>query len=78
MIEVERPTTLDQLTVRVEVLPELLSDRVDRMQRLRDRIGEEILTVTGIRATVELLAPRTLERFTGKAKRVLDKRKLNQ
>ena len=78
MIEVERPTTLDQLTVRVEVLPELLSDRVDRMQRLRDRIGEEILTVTGIRATVELLAPRTLERFTGKAKRVLDRRKLNQ
>lgn len=78
MIEVERPATLDQLTVRVEVLPELLSDRIDRMQRLRDRIGKEILTVAGIRATVELVAPRTLERFTGKAKRVLDKRKPGQ
>lgn len=76
MIEVARPTTLDQLTVRVEVLPELLSDRMDRMQRLRDRIDKEILTVAGIRATVELVAPRTLERFTGKAKRVLDKRGL--
>ncbi len=74
MIEVERPATLDQLTVRVEVMPELLSDRMDRMQHLRDRIGKEILTVAGIRATVELVAPRTLERFTGKAKRVNDKR----
>jgi phenylacetate-CoA ligase len=74
MIEVERPATLDQLTVRVEVLPELLSDRMDRMQHLRERIGKEILTVAGIRATVELVAPRTLERFTGKAKRVNDRR----
>ncbi len=74
MIEVERPATLDQLTVKVEVLPELLSDRMDRMQRLRDRIGKEILTVAGIRANVELAAPRTLERFTGKARRVVDKR----
>jgi phenylacetate-CoA ligase len=78
MIEVERPGTLDQLTVRVEVLPELLSDRMDRMQRLKDRIGKEILTVAGIRASVELAAPRTLERFTGKAKRVVDKRKPGQ
>ena len=78
MIEVERPATLDQLTVRVEVLPELLSDRMDRMQHLRDRIGKEILTVAGIRASVELAAPRTLERFVGKARRVVDKRKPGQ
>ena len=78
MIEVERPATLDQLTVRVEVLPELLSDRMDRMQRLRDRIGKEILTVAGIRASVELAAPRTLERFVGKARRLVDKRKPGQ
>ncbi len=78
MIEVERPGTLDQLTVKVEVLPELLSDRMDRMQRLKDRIGKEILTVAGIRASVELATPRTLERFTGKAKRVVDKRKPGQ
>ena len=74
MIEVDRPATLDEMTVKVEVLPELLSDRMDRMQRLKDRIGKEILSVAGVRATVELVAPRTLERFTGKAKRVMDKR----
>ena len=78
MIEVDRPGTQDQLTVKVEVLPVLLSERMDRMQRLKDRIGKEILTVAGIRATVELATPRTLERFTGKAKRVVDKRKPGQ
>ena len=76
LIELDRPGTLDQVTVRVEVLPELLSDRMDRMQQLRDRIGKEILAIAGIRATVELVAPRTLERFTGKARRVIDKRSL--
>lgn len=74
MIEVDRPATLDEMTVKVEVQPDLLSDRMDRMQRLKDRIGKEILTVAGIRAGVELAAPRTLERFVGKAKRVIDKR----
>ncbi|MBK6741576.1 MAG: phenylacetate--CoA ligase [Hydrogenophilales bacterium] len=74
MIEVDRPATLDEMTVRVEVAPELLSDRMDRMQILKERIGREILTVTGIRAAIELAAPRTLERFMGKAKRVTDKR----
>ena len=41
-------------------------------------IGKEILTVAGIRASVELAAPRTLERFVGKARRVVDKRKPGQ
>lgn len=76
LIEVDRPATQDELTVRVEVAPELLSDRMDRMQVLKERIGREILSVTGIRAAIELAAPRTLERFMGKAKRVDDKRSI--
>ncbi|TCJ18937.1 phenylacetate--CoA ligase family protein [Parasulfuritortus cantonensis] len=77
LIEVDRPDIRDELTIRVEVLPELMSDRMDQMQKLRERIGREVLTVTGIRAAVELAAPRTLERFAGKAKRVNDKRRLS-
>ncbi len=74
LIEVERPGTLDQVIVKVEIRPELFSDRMDRMQGLRDRIAREIHTVTGIRASVQLVEPRSLERFTGKAKRVIDRR----
>ena len=76
LIEVARPGTLDQVTVKVEIRPELFSDRMDRMQALRERISREIQTVAGVRAEVELVEPRRIERFAGKAKRVLDKRGL--
>ncbi len=78
LIEVARPGTLDQVTVKVEIRPELFSDRMDRMQALRERISREIQTVAGVRAEVELVEPRRIERFAGKAKRVLDKRGLTE
>ncbi len=73
-IEVKRPGTLDELTVRVEVRPQDFSDTMRTMQGLRDRITRRIQSVTGIRANVELVEPQTLERFMGKAKRVIDHR----
>ena len=76
LIEVDRPGTLDKVTVKVEIRPELFSDRMDRMQALRERIAREIHTVAGIRAEVDLVEPRSIERFAGKAKRVVDRRKL--
>jgi phenylacetate-CoA ligase len=45
------------------------------MVELRDRIDREIHAVTGVRMTVELVAPNTLERSAGKAVRVLDHRR---
>jgi phenylacetate-CoA ligase len=41
---------------------------------LRDRIDREIHAVTGIRMTVELVAPGSIERSAGKARRVVDRR----
>ena len=75
-IEVSRPGTLDEVHVKVEIHPEIFSDRMDRMQALCERISREIQTVAGIRAHVDLVEPRSIERFVGKAKRVLDKRAL--
>jgi phenylacetate-CoA ligase len=75
-IVVDRPGALDEVTVRVEVRPEDFSDDMRAMQALRDQIDREIQAVAGIRAAVELVAPRTLERFSGKASRVIDMRKL--
>jgi phenylacetate-CoA ligase len=74
MIEVDRPGTLDVATVRVEVLPEMFSASMREMTLLRDRISAAISSITGIRMEVELVAPQTLERFQGKARRVNDKR----
>jgi len=63
--------------VKVEIRAELFSDRMDRMQALRDRIGREIQAVANIRANVQLVEPRSIERFVGKAKRVIDRRGLS-
>jgi phenylacetate-CoA ligase len=74
LIEVDRPGTLDEITVKVEIRPQDFSDRMDRMQALHDRIDREIHSITGLRVKVVLVEPQTLERFTGKAKRVVDNR----
>ncbi len=75
LIEVSRPGALDEVVVKVEVRPGDFRDEMRQMVELRDRIDREIHAVTGIRMTVELVAPNTLERSQGKAKRVIDHRK---
>ena len=74
LIEIDRPGALDEVTVYVEVRPQDFSDQMRQMQALHDRIDREIQSVTGIRMNVQLVEPQTLERFVGKAKRVLDHR----
>ena len=77
-IVVERPGTLDEVTVRVEVIPEIFSDSMSDMQAIHSRISQAIHTITGLHATIELVDPQTLERFDGKATRVIDNRKILQ
>ncbi len=75
LIEVDRPGTLDTITVYVEMRPQDFSDKMSQMQALRDRIDQEIQAITGLRVTVDLVEPKTLERSFGKAVRVVDRRK---
>jgi phenylacetate-CoA ligase len=66
-----RPAHLDELTVRVEAhesVPE--SDRESLGRRLRDRVKSHI----GLTVAVDVVAPRSLERSLGKAKRISDQR----
>ena len=71
---VERIGTLDTLTVQVEVSEEAFSDEVRVMQGLEKRISKDIKDYLGISATIKLVEPKTLQRFEGKARRVIDKR----
>jgi len=75
LIEIDRPGALDEVTVHVEMRPEDFSDKMSRMQALRDEIARAIQAVTGIQMSVHLVEPQTLERSAGKAKRVKDKRR---
>jgi len=74
LIEVDRPGALDQVSVRVEIRPQDFSDQMSQLQALHDRIDREIQAITGVRMKVELVEPKALERFVGKAVRVIDHR----
>jgi phenylacetate-CoA ligase len=63
------------MSVKVEVIPEKLSDKMSDMQALRDQINRRIQAITGIHVSVELVPPQTLERSMGKAIRVVDHRR---
>ncbi|WP_242344904.1 phenylacetate--CoA ligase family protein [Anaeromyxobacter terrae] len=65
---------LDEMEVQVEVTPEVFSDVIGALEALRRRLEAAIDHVVGIRVKVTLVAPRTLARSEGKAKRVLDRR----
>jgi phenylacetate-CoA ligase len=75
-IVVDRVKGLDTLEVQVEVTPEVFSDTVGAMEQLKAKLTHSIETITGLRAEVRLVAPRTIQRSEGKAKRVIDKRKM--
>jgi len=75
-IIVDRKKDLDSLEVQVEVTNEAISDTVGALEQLRKRLAHAIEGVTGLRPELKLVAPRTLQRSEGKAKRVLDQRVL--
>jgi len=74
LIIVDREKGLDTLEVQVEVTAEALSDTVGGMEQLQSRLSHSIENITGLHPALKLVAPRTLQRSEGKAKRVIDKR----
>ena len=75
-IVVERRGALDEMLIRVELKPESFQDNVAQLECLKAKIHERLKNVLSISAAVELAEPGTLPRFEGKAKRVVDKRKI--
>lgn len=79
VIVVDRqPGKMDEMEVWVEVSPELVSDAVRTLESLERRIAHELHSVLGISVKVKLVEPKTIARSEGKAKRVIDRRDLNQ
>ena len=76
MIEVSRPEAMDEITVHIEMKPEMFSDSMIEMHEIKKQISTAIVQVTGLHMKIDLVSPNTLERFEGKSKRVIDHRKL--
>ena len=73
---VDREDNLDTLTVLVEVTEEMFSDEVRRLENLEYKIKEALAGVLQVTAKVRLVGPKYIERSEGKAKRVIDNRKI--
>ncbi len=75
-IIVERVGRLDKTTVLVEVVESIFFDQMKKQRSLVDKIKKRLATELGIGVDVKLVEEKSLERFEGKATRVIDKRKL--
>ena len=76
LLVVDRVNSADTLEVQVEMTEEIFSDTVSEIEKIRRRIVEDIKSVVGVAADVKLVAPKSIPRSEGKAKRVIDNRKL--
>ena len=65
---------LDNIEVDVEINEELFSDKVRSMEDLQHRLTAAVEGLIGIRVRVKLVAPNTIQRSEGKARRVIDHR----
>lgn len=74
-IVVERKGYSDILTIRVEVAAGSMMDSYTSLETLEKGIKEKMRLILGLDVHVQLVSPNTIQRFEGKAKRVIDLRK---
>ena len=73
-IIVGRKNHSDTLEIKVEVSADKLMDSYKALEGLERKVKDQIRTVLGLDAKVSLQSPNSLQRFEGKAKRVIDLR----
>ncbi|NTW17059.1 MAG: phenylacetate--CoA ligase [Syntrophaceae bacterium] len=75
---VDRIGTMDTLEVQVEVSERIFAnaDEVRSLQNLEKHLIKDLKDYLGVTTKVKLVEPKSLQRFEGKASRVIDKRKI--
>ena len=74
-IVVERKNRLDVMTIKVELVDASLLETYGLLSELEQKITKSLKSQLGLATQVRLVAPYTLKRFEGKARRVTDLRK---
>lgn len=73
-IKVERKNRLDVMTITVELIDDRLLDSYKKLEELNAGIRKNLKAILGLDAVIQIVAPKSLQRFEGKAKRVTDLR----
>ncbi len=73
-IIVDRVNNTDTFDINVEMSDTLFADDVKSIATVEKKITEDLRSMLGISAKVNLVNPKSIQRSEGKAKRVIDKR----
>ena len=76
LIVVDRVNNTDTFQIQVEVRQEFYSDEMNKMIALKKKIANRMQSVIGLQPDIRIVEPRSIERSMGKAKHVIDNRKL--
>lgn len=76
LMVVDRKGAMDYVELNVEVSGEIFNGDIRNLVTFERKVQERLQTVLGIKVSVKLVEPRTIERTSGKAKRVIDKREV--
>ena len=76
MIIIDRKGTMDTIEVQVEIDDKYFSDEIAELENIRRKIKQKLDSVLRINVKITLVEGKTIERSQGKAKRVIDKRKI--
>ena len=71
---VRRRNFMDNLEVKVELVSADLLESYGELEALQRGLHDRLKSVLGLETKVTLVEPKSLERFQGKAKRILDLR----
>lgn len=66
---------MDQIEVKVELIDGGLLEKYSELENLQNQIKHKLYSVLGLDCRISLCEPKSIERFVGKAKRVVDQRK---
>jgi phenylacetate-CoA ligase len=76
VIIVTRENNSDKLELKVEITPEMFSDELSQISAREKKLISALKSMLGIYVDVKLVAPKTIERSEGKAKRIIDNRNI--
>ena len=71
---IRRKNFKDTLEIKVELVDASALESFGELESLQKKVQEKLKSVLGLQTKVTLVQPKTLERFQGKAKRILDLR----
>jgi len=72
---VERRGTTDLLEVNIEVTENIFFDEMKKQRAFLEYVEKRIESLIGVGISVKLVEPGSIQRFDGKAQRVIDRRK---